>query len=65
MPRLDIFFQVPVFIEWGNDFALSLTFLATATNYVLFSCSDVGYAHDSPGDAGLLGLSIPPQEAVD
>ena len=37
MPRLDIFFQVPVFIEWGNDFASSLTFVATATNYGLFT----------------------------
>ena len=37
MPRLDIFFQVPVFIEWGSEFASSLTFLATATNYGLFT----------------------------
>ncbi len=36
MPRLDFFFDVPPFIEWGQDAAQSLGFAATATNYALF-----------------------------
>ncbi len=36
MPRLDLFFDVPPFIEWGKQAAQSLEFASIATNYALF-----------------------------
>ena len=42
MPRFDLFFQVPPFIEWGRDSAAFLGAVAISTNYAVFAAVMVG-----------------------
>lgn len=36
MPRFDLFFEVPPFIEWGMHAAEFTGFVAISTNYLVF-----------------------------
>ena len=42
MPRFDIFFDVPPFIEWGRDSAEFLSIVSLSANYLVFAAVMLG-----------------------